>query len=83
MVRPKFSVGEQVEVLCYHRRGGELVHEWLRGRVVQVDARMAAVEFDVDVYSNNGWPIEDRVLWSAHGSPRLRRPSEEKEQGNE
>lgn len=73
MRRTKLMVGEQVEVRCYHRRGDQVVHDWLPGRVVQTDARMAAIRFEAEVYSNNGWLIPDRTLWCAHGSPNLRR----------
>lgn len=77
MRRPKFSLNEQVEVRCHHRQGTQLVHGWLAGRVVQADHRMAAIAFDVDVFSANGWLIPDRVLWCAHGSPNVRRPAGE------
>ncbi len=74
MPRPKFTVGERVEVQCYHLREGQLVHDWLPGTVVQADARMVAVRFRVDVYTNYGWPMPARILRSAPGSPRIRRP---------
>jgi len=74
MPRAKFVVGEQVEVRCDHIRDGQRVHDWLTGRVVQVDHRMAAVRFETDVFASNGWAILDRVLWCAHGSPNIRRP---------
>ena len=61
-------------MLCYHLQDGQVVHDWLRGQVVQVDSRMAAVQFATNVYANNGWLIPDRILWSVHGSPRVRRP---------
>ena len=66
---------------CPHRRDGRIVEDWLPGVVVQADYRMAAVRFEVDVFSSNGWPIPDRVLWAAHGSPNLRRPVETPENG--
>lgn len=72
MRRSKFKVGDPVEMRCYHTRDGQTVHDWLRGQVVQADARMVAVKFDTNVYANNGWLIEDRTLWCAHGSPNLR-----------
>jgi hypothetical protein len=75
MARAKFVVGEQVEMRCDHLRDGKRVNDWLAGRVVQVDRRMVAVQFETDVYSSNGWRIPDRVLWCAHGSPNLRRPA--------
>ncbi len=69
-------VGEAVEVFCYHLVDGTLTRAWLPGTVVQVDNRMAAVRFDTDIYSNNGYFIPDHTLWVAHGSPRARRPED-------
>jgi hypothetical protein len=68
-------VGEAVEVLCDHVRDGKRVHDWLAGMVVLVDHRMAGVQFDTDVYSSNGYKIEARILWCAHGSRNIRRRS--------
>jgi len=73
MRRSKLTVGEQVEVRCHHRRANQVVRDWLAGVVVKVDARMAAIRFETDVFSNAGWLIPDRTLWCAHGSPNLRR----------
>jgi hypothetical protein len=70
----KFTVGESVEMLCDHIRAGQIVNDWLPGRVVAADARMVAVKFEADVYSSNGWRIPDRTLWCAHGSRNIRRP---------
>lgn len=78
MPHAKLNVGEAVEVYCYHRGAGGVRQDWLLGRVVQTDSRMAAIQFDCDVYSNNGWLIPDRVLWCAHGSPHLRRIEDER-----
>jgi hypothetical protein len=77
MPREKFAVGERVEVRCNHIKDGRLVNDWLPGIVVSADYRMAAVHFDTDVLSGNGWLIPDRILWCAHGSPNIRRPFEE------
>ena len=76
MPRSKFSVGETVEMLCDHIRDGKRVNGWLRGRVVEADHRMAAVKFEADVFSSNGWRIPDGILWCAHGSKNIRRPDE-------
>jgi hypothetical protein len=80
--RQKFRTGEQVQMLCYHRREGRVAHDWLSGTVIQTDDRMLAVRFDVDVYSNQGWPVPDRILWCAHGSPRIRRPGAASDRDN-
>jgi len=74
MTRGKFSVGDKVEVLCDHLRDGRRVAGWLGGTVIAADRRMAAVRFEADVFSSNGWPIPERTLWCAHGSRNLRRP---------
>jgi hypothetical protein len=73
MPRPKFSIGESVEMRCDHLRNGERVNDWLRGKVVQADRRMIAVQLEAEVFSSNGWRIPDRILWCAHGSPNIRR----------
>ncbi|HEX9117355.1 MAG TPA: hypothetical protein VGA61_14905 [Anaerolineae bacterium] len=70
----KFRIGEPVVVLCYHRGDTGIVYDWLAGVVVEADARMIAVRFPVDVFTNQGVPVVDRTLWSAHGSPHVRRP---------
>ncbi len=75
MARSKFSVGETVEMLCDHIRDGRRVNDWLPGCVVEADNRMVAVKFETDVFSSNGWRIPDRILWCAHGSKNIRRPS--------
>lgn len=76
MPKEKFVVGEAAEVKCFHRRNGQVVEDWLPGTVVEADFRMAAIQFEVDVFSSNGFQIPNRVLWCAHGSPNLRRPNQ-------
>ena len=76
MPREKLTVGERVEVLCDHLRGGERVNDWLAGTVVEVDRRMAAVQFDTDVFAATGCRVPERILWCAHGSPRIRRENQ-------
>ena len=75
MPKEKFSVGDTAEVKCRHIANGNIVEGWLAGVVVEADHRMAAVKFETDVYSSNGWRIPDRILWCAHGSPNIRRPT--------
>jgi len=74
VARAKFEVGEAVEMRCLHRRDGRLVADWLPGIVAAADYRMLGVKFAVEVFTNNGLAIPDRILWCAHGSPNLRRP---------
>lgn len=78
MIRDRFAIGEHVEVLCDHVRAGRRVNDWLAGTVVEADRRMAAVRFESDVYSSNGWPIPERILWCAHGSRNIRRVESER-----
>lgn len=75
MTKTKFVVGEAAEVKCWQQRNGEIVEDWLAGVVVEADNRMAAIRFEREVFTANGWPVADRILWCAHGSPKLRRPS--------
>ncbi len=71
--RPRFQVGDRVEVYCDHEnRRGERVRGWIQGVVVQVDAKMVAIQFNVPVYLTNGWMIPDRVLWYPLNSPHVR-----------
>jgi len=73
MSHAKFVVGEAVEVFCDHLREEKRVKDWLAGMVVQTDYRMAAVQFETEVFASNGWLIPDRTLWCAHGSRHIRR----------
>ena len=76
MAKEKFVVGERAEVKCFHTRDGKTVEDWLAGVVVEADHRMAAIKFETDVFTSNGWRIPERILWCAHGSPNLRRPAQ-------
>jgi len=70
-----FDVGDTVEVLADHDKGGERVRGWVRGIVVQVDAKMVAVQFRVNVYLTDGWMVPDHILWFPQNSSNLRAPS--------
>ena len=76
MPKQKFEVGESAEVHCRHIAGGQRVEGWLAGKVIAADHRMAAVQFETDVFSSNGFRIPDRTLWCAHGSRNIRRPKD-------
>ena len=67
-----YSVGDSVEVICDHERGEDRVHDWLEGIVVQVDAKLVAVQFNQDVYLTDGWMVPDRILWFPYQSPNIR-----------
>ncbi len=43
-----FEVGDMVEVFCDHEKAGQRVRGWLKGIVVQVDAKMVAVQFRIE-----------------------------------
>lgn len=67
-----YKVGDRVEVYCDHEMDGDRVREWLKGTVVQVDAKMIAVQFQQDVYLTDGWMVPDRVLWCPKKSSIIR-----------
>jgi hypothetical protein len=69
-----FDVGDTVEVLADHDKGGERVRGWVKGIVVQVDAKMVAVQFRVNVYLTDGWMVPDHILWFPQHSNNLRAP---------
>ncbi len=73
-VKEPFDVGDRVEVLCDHNQRGERVHDWLEGVVVQVDAKMLAVQFRENVYLTDGWMVPDHVLWCPKNSLSIRHP---------
>lgn len=68
-----FEVGDRIEVLCDHERGGDRVRDWLEGTVVQVDPKMLAVQFQKNVYLTDGWMVPDHVLWCPKDSQNIRR----------
>ena len=59
-------------MLCDHNQHGERVHDWLEGVVVQVDAKMLAVQFQENVYLTDGWMVPDHVLWYPKNSRSVR-----------
>lgn len=71
---PEFSydVGDVVEVFCDHEKGSERIRGWLKGIVVQVDAKMVAVQFRSNVYLTDGWMVPDHILWFPFNSEHLR-----------
>jgi hypothetical protein len=73
VARAKFVIGEAVEVRCEHLQHGRRVLGWLPGIVVRADRRMAAVQFEAEVYASDGRPVAERILWCAHGSRNIRR----------
>lgn len=68
----EFEVGDKVEVFCDHEKGNERVRGWVKGIVVQVDAKMVAVQFRSNVFLTDGWMVPDRILWYPTNSEHLR-----------
>ncbi len=74
-----YEVGDVVEVFCEHDNAENArVRDWIEGVVVQVDEKMVAVQFRVNVYLTNGWMVPDRILWFPLRSPHVRLPNEKK-----
>ena len=73
-----FEVGDTVEVFCDHEKGGQRIRGWLKGIVVQVDAKMVAVQFRSNVYLTDGWMVPDHILWSPLTSAHIR-PAQRKQ----
>ena len=67
-----YEVGDMVEVFCDHEKNGQRIRGWLRGIVVQVDAKMVAVQFRSDVFLTDGWMVPDHILWFPQDSSNLR-----------
>jgi len=73
-----FNVGDTVEVLADHDKNGERVRGWVRGIVVQIDSKLVAVQFRVNVYLTDGWMVPDHILWFPQNSTNLRFPQKSK-----
>ncbi len=71
----EYQVGDTVEVLCDHEKGGERIRGWLKGIVVQVDPKMVAVQFRSNVFLTDGWMVPDHILWFPQKSTNIRVPS--------
>jgi hypothetical protein len=69
-----FDVGDIVEVYCDHEKAGQRVRGWLKGIVVQVDAKMVAVQFRSNVFLTDGWMVPDHILWFPTNSQHIRAP---------
>ena len=69
----EFAVGDQIEVFCDHDLNGNRIRGWLEGTVVQVDPKMLAIQFQVNVYLTDGWMVPDHVLWCPKNSTNIRK----------
>ena len=67
-----FQVGDKVEVFCDHEKARERVRGWIAGIIVQVDNKLAAVQFRSNVYLTDGWMVPDRILWYSLTSEHIR-----------
>jgi hypothetical protein len=68
-----YEVGDRVDVFCDHdNEKGERIRGWLTGVIVQVDAKMVAIQFKENVYLTDGWMVPDHVLWCPKDSKQMR-----------
>ncbi len=69
----EYQVADRVEVYCDHDdKEKERVRGWLKGVVAQVDNKLVAVQFQVNVYLTEGWMVPDRILWFPTNSKEIR-----------
>jgi hypothetical protein len=71
-VEYEFTVGDTVEVFCDHEKNRDRIRGWVKGIVVQVDHKLAAVQFRSNVYLTDGWMVPDRILWFPVNSEHIR-----------
>ena len=71
--RKKYLIGERV--LIYGQVDTPLGRDfqWISGRVVFTDYRMAKIQCERPVYDTAGGYHLDGQLWCTHGSKKLRR----------
>jgi len=67
-----FEVGDTVEVFCDHEKNRDRIRGWVKGIIVQVDHKLAAVQFRSNVYLTDGWMVPDRILWFPTNSEHIR-----------
>jgi hypothetical protein len=68
-----YNVGDMVEVFCDHEADDEQrIRDWIAGVVVQVDAKMIAVQFQQNVFLTDGWMVPDHILWFPYNSQNVR-----------
>ncbi|OQY31402.1 MAG: hypothetical protein B6I38_05870 [Anaerolineaceae bacterium 4572_5.1] len=68
-----YQVADRVEVYCDHDdKNDERVRGWMKGIVAQVDNKLVAVQFRVNVYLTDGWMVPDRILWYPSNSEHIR-----------
>ena len=72
-----YEVGDLADVFCDHEVDGNRVRGWIKGIVVQVDAKMVAVQFQENVFLTDGWMVPDQILWFPSNSTNIRKVEEE------
>lgn len=69
----EYQVADRVEVYCDHDdKNEERTRGWLKGVVAQVDDKLVAVQFQVNIYLTEGWMVPDRILWFPINSKDIR-----------
>ena len=69
----EFDVSDKVEVYCDHDgKDDERTRGWLKGIVAQVDNKLVAVQFTVNIYLTDGRMVPDRILWFPTNSEHIR-----------
>ncbi len=69
----EYQVADRVEVFCEHDdKEKERVKGWLKGTVAQVDHKLVAVQFRVNIYLTEGWMVPDKILWFPKNSKDIR-----------
>lgn len=72
-----YEVGDLADVFCDHEVDGNRERGWINGIVVQVDAKMVAVQFQENVFLTDGWMVPDQILWFPSNSTNIRKVEEE------
>ena len=69
----EYQVADRVEVYCDHdNKENERVRDWSKGIVAQVDGKLVAVQFRMNVYLTEGWMVPDKILWFPTNSKEIR-----------
>ena len=69
----EYDVSDRVEVYCDHDdKENERVRGWVKAVVAQVDGKLVAVQFRMNVYLTEGWMVPDRILWFPSNSKEIR-----------
>ncbi|MDO9546879.1 MAG: hypothetical protein Q7J07_09060 [Pelolinea sp.] len=72
-LKDTYEVGDSVEAFCDHTKGDQRIKGWLKGTVVQIDAKLIAVQFRTNIYLTDGWMVPDHILWYPEASTQIRK----------